>query len=420
MSQPGGHADTGRQESHQLAAVPPVLLDATFDPLWRQIAAALDRRGLADRRPVALPRGLDARVHARLGEVLGHRFPTTRHRLDLTALDRGLAARGTDLLAVLAAAGHTPAGRKEARDDDRARRDDRDAVLRDEARARLGAEPWVDAWALSARRWAPDAGQARRAVDVVARVLDQADHRRSRGEVAARVLGSAHALDRGTAERRWVRAALAHRAGDAHRDDADLWNAAGLPGDVVSAPTLTWHLPLLGDGVAAGVRAMTAAGAPAPLTTLTVRDLAVAVPPGCVVLSVENPRLLEAAAQQRLAAPLVCTAGEPTGGALALLEALREAGAVVRHHGDVDAGGLRIASRLYDRGIEPWRMTADDYRTAVAEADVDLPAVDPDAVPPTPWDPELQLAVREAGLAVEQERVMDDVLAAHVLEAGRS
>jgi hypothetical protein len=40
-------------------------------------------------------------------------------------------------------------------------------------------------------------------------------------------------------------------------------------------------------------------------------------------------------------------------GALGLLAALRDAGAVVRHHGDVDAGGLRTTSRLHDRGVVP-------------------------------------------------------------------
>jgi uncharacterized protein (TIGR02679 family) len=398
-------------------AVPPVLLEPAFDPLWRSISAALDRRGLADRRAVALPQGLDAQVFARIGELLGRRFATTRHRLDLAALDAGLAARGTDLIAVLDAAGHRPTGRKEARDDDRARRGDRDDALAGAARDRLGVEPWVAAWAAAVRSTVPDAEAAARAVDVVARVLEQADRRRSRGEVAARVLGSAHALDRGTLEHRWVRTALVHRAGGV--ETRDLWADAGLPGDVVSAPTLTWALPLDGDGLAAGVRALTAAGAPAALTTLTTRDLEVTVPPGTVVLSVENPRLLEAAAQQRLAAPLVCTSGEPTSGALALLDALRSAGAVVRHHGDFDAGGLGITRRLADRGVVPWRMGAADYREAVARADVALPPITA-IVPPTPWDPALQHAVQEAGVAIEQERVMDDVLAAHVIEAERS
>jgi uncharacterized protein (TIGR02679 family) len=187
----------------------------------------------------------------------------------------------------------------------------------------------------------------------------------------------------------------------------------------VSVPTLTWALPVLGGGVAAGVRALTSAGAPAALTTLTVRDLAVAVPRGTVVLSVENPRLLEAAAQQRLPAPLVCTGGEPTTGALALLDALVDAGTVVRHHGDIDGGGLRITARLHARGVVPWRMTAADYRAALAVADVELPAVDPLSVPPTPWDPALQAEVQQAGVAVEQKRVMDEVLAAHATEAGR-
>lgn len=400
--------------------VPPVLLDPPFHPLWRRVKDALDQRGLDFRGAITLPDGLDRVVYARLQDVLATAFPTTRRRLDLAALERGLTRYGTDLLAVLAAGGHTPTGRKEVRDADRARLAERDRVLAAAAGERLGDEDWVAGWVVAMRALVRDGDQARAAVDVVARVLAEArrDGHRSRGEIAARVVRGAHSLDRGERERAWVRAALAHRAGTPRRDDPELWDEAGLPGDVVSAPVLTWALPLLGDGVAAAVRALTAAGAPAPLTTLTLRDLPVVVPPGTVVLSVENPRLLEAAAQQRLPAPVVCTSGEPTRGAVLLLEALLAAGADVRHHGDLDAGGLQIAARLAERGVVPWRMTAADYREALAQAvDVDLPAVDPDAVPPTPWDPELGEELRRNRRAVEQERVMDDVLTRHVRAA---
>jgi uncharacterized protein (TIGR02679 family) len=319
---------------------------------------------------------------------------------------------------VLNAAGHAPTGRREARDRDRARRDARDAALAQAARERLGDEPWVAGWISAVRAALPDADAAREAVDVVARVLDATSGgRASRGEVAAKVLGSAHALDRGRPARLWVHQALAHRRSGQGPSDADLWVDAGLPRDLVSAPVLTWALPLLGDGVAAAVRALTAAGAPAPLTTLTLRDLAVAVPPGTVVLSVENPRLLEAAVQARLPAPVVCTSGEPTSGARLLLGGLVGAGALVRHHGDVDVGGLGITGRLVPLGVVPWRMDIADYRAAVDAARVEgvaLPAIsDVRAVPATPWDPGLQHEVTRVGLAVEQERVMDAVLVTH-------
>jgi hypothetical protein len=59
-------------------------------------------------------------------------------------------------------------------------------------------------------------------------------------------------------------------------------------------------------------------------------------------------------------------------------------------------------------------MDAAAYRAGVDRATADrvaLPAIaDPDAVPPTPWDPALQHEVRNVGLALEQERVMGEVL----------
>ncbi|MDD7924254.1 DUF2399 domain-containing protein [Actinomycetospora chibensis] len=400
-------------------SVPAVLLEPAFDPLWRHVARALDRNGLDDRRRVRLPDHLDRTVHRELLSALGRRRQVVLRELDLAELEDRLRHLGTDLPSVLAAAGHTPSGRKEARDAGRSRRAERDAVLDELARDRLGEEPWTATWATSMRRLLPDAQQAREAVEVVARVLDEADRadgRRSRGEIAARTVpGGAHGLDRGARARAWVRAALAHRAGgDPTRDDPNMWDAAGLPGDVVSAPVLTWALPLCGDGVAAAVRGMTAAGAPAPLTTLTIRELDVVVPSGTVVLSVENPRLLEAAAQQRLPAAVVCTNGEPTRGVTMLLQALTDAGAHVRHHGDFDAAGLRIAARLHARSVTPWCMDAADYRAAVAQAEgVELPRVDPDTVSPTPWDPALRDEMRRHGRAVEEERVMDEVLRAH-------
>ncbi|MCD2186363.1 DUF2399 domain-containing protein [Actinomycetospora soli] len=397
--------------------VPAVLLGDEFLPVWQRVARTLDQRGLDDRRAVALPQGLPDTVFARLGELLRVRFPSTRRRLDLSALDAALERHGADLLALLAAAGCPPTGRREARDAERDRRARRDEALTAAATEALGLQPWVVAWAEAVRPGLPDDGSARAAVDAVARVLAAADEPglRSRAEVAARVLGDAHALDRGEPTRRLVGTALALRAGRGHRDDAELWADAGLPGDLVATPVPTWSLPLLGDGAAAAVRAATAAGAPGYLATLTLREPALEVPPGTVVLSVENPRLLEAAVQRALPVPMLCTLGNPTTAPLTLVRGLLAAGAEVRHHGDLDPSGVAITARLARLGVVPWRMTAADYRAAVSP---DLRPFD-GPVPPTPWDPDLQHAMSEHGRAVDEERVMDELLDAAVREGRR-
>nr|WP_281376548.1 DUF2399 domain-containing protein [Actinomycetospora corticicola] len=331
-------------------------------------------------------------------------------RLELGQLDRALGRLGTDLPALLTAAGCPPTGRREARDADRDRRSRRDEVLTAAATEAFGLEPWVVAWIDAVRSGLPDDGAARGAVDTVARVLAVAAEPgvRSRAETAARELGNAHALDRGEPARRLVGTALALRAEDGHWDDAQLWADAGLPGDLVATPVPTWSLPLLGDGAAAATRAATTAGAPSYLSTLTLRELTVDVPRGTVVVSVENPRLLEAAVQRALPIPMLCTVGNPTTAPLTLIRGLLAAGAEVRHHGDLDPAGVAITARLAQLGVVPWRMTAADYRAAVRP---ELRRFE-GAVPSTPWDPELHDVMTERGRAVDEERVMDELLAA--------
>lgn len=394
---------------------PPVLLDDEFTPLWRHVSARLDKRGVNDRGWIRLPDGLPSTVRARLKELVPGRSTS---RLDLAALDRGLAAHGTDLLALLAEAGCPPAGRREARHAALERRLARDEALAAAARDTLGDETWVHAWVGEMRSRVPDDEAARRTVEVVGRVLAFADApgERSRGEVAAQAVRWAHDLDRGGAYRRPVGLALALRVGTGHHwDDPELWSAAGLPGDLVATPVLTWALPLLGGGLAAVVRAATGARAPMPLTVLSLREMSIEVPRGTVVLSVENPRLLEAAVQQGTSAPMICTSGNPTSAPTLLIRALLAGGAEVRHHGDFDPDGVAITARLATRGVVPWRMTAADYTEALAAAEhagVQLrPFTGP--VPPTPWDQDLQHAMDRARRAVDEERVMGALLAEH-------
>ncbi|MCD2193032.1 DUF2399 domain-containing protein [Actinomycetospora endophytica] len=389
--------------------VPPVLLGEEFTPLWRHVRATLERRGLDNRGWVPLPDGTPTDVRARLREIAPGRSTS---RLDLAALERGLARHGTDLLALLADAGCPPTGRREARDAERDRRRDRDEALTAAAREELGGEPWVVAWVDEVRSRIPDDEAARRTVRVVARVLALADApgERSRGEVAAQAVRWAHDLDRGGAYRRPVGLALALRAGDGHWDDPELWAAAGLPGDLVATPVLTWALPLLGDGIPAAVRSMTAAGAPTPLTVLSLREVTVDLPSGTVVTSVENPRLLEAAVQQGLASPMICTSGNPTSAPSLLIRKLLAAGAQVRHHGDFDPDGVAITARVAALGVVPWRMSAADYTAALAAADLEGVELRPitGPVPETPWDPALRRVMTRA---VDEERVMDGLLA---------
>jgi uncharacterized protein (TIGR02679 family) len=195
-----------------------------------------------------------------------------------------------------------------------------------------------------------------------------------------------------------------------------VWERAGLPLDLVSAPALTWGLPLLGDSpVAVATRALTAGGLPVHLSAAALRHTPLRVARGTPVLVVENPRLVENAAQRRLPAAVLCTNGNATTAPLEAIGALRAAGAGLRYHGDVDAAGLAMTGRAADLGCVPFQMTTQTYLDALAAAAGDgvrLPH-DQAPVPPTPWDPGLAVAFAAHRLVIHEERVMDDVLDAH-------
>jgi uncharacterized protein (TIGR02679 family) len=123
----------------------------------------------------------------------------------------------------------------------------------------------------------------------------------------------------------------------------------------------------------------------------------------------ENPVVLAAAAE-RLGPggpPLVCTGGQPGAAVVQLLRLLVSAGARVRHHGDFDWGGLSIGNVLHARlPVTPWRFDAATYRRAVPGSGRPLTG-SPVAAS---WDPELARAMRETGLRVEEELVLDDLI----------
>ena len=73
----------------------------------------------------------------------------------------------------------------------------------------------------------------------------------------------------------------------------------------------------------------------------------------------ENPRVLEAAMDAGVTAPMVCTMGNPTFVVTSLLERLAGQGAVLHYRGDFDWAGVAIANRIISAyGARPWRMEA--------------------------------------------------------------
>lgn len=416
----------------------PSLTSGPLDAVWARVRDRLERQGLSNRGRLRLP-DLDPVARRNLGAVLG---TTPRSMIDLAALEEGLRGLGVgdDLPASLGALGFAvsdePARRRAER---RAGRDARDAAR---AEAGIWPEPWAGEWIGEVVRAGAvrglDADQAVALVRSVRAVLDAlapdepggevaalgeaaaadpqlrtgaVDRPRSRVDLAAAVLGSAHALDTGTRVEAAVTRALAHVVGRA--DARTLWEQAGVHLDLTSGPVLTWNLPVApGGGLTGLVAAATAAGVPLHLTQYALRAHPVGTVAGADILVVENPRLVEAAAQLAIATPVVATNGNPSGAVRLLLGQLLGSGANLRYHGDFDAAGLAIAARLHAVGLMAWRMTADDYLQALAQADaagVELPT-DESPVGPTPWDPPLATAFASHRLIVHEERLLPELL----------
>lgn len=233
-------------------------------------------------------------------------------------------------------------------------------------------------------------------------------------ELAASIAGDSHALDAGAPLGAIVVRLAAALGGAARWERAaerrDAWDSAGVLVDELSAPVLVLNLPAPPDTLAGRILGMHAeAGEPCRLAARLLRR----APPrlylaGREVFVCENPAVLAAAADRLGArsAPLVCVEGQPRTAARLLLDALREAGAALRYHGDFDWGGLRIANLvLGQHGAAPWRYGMADYVAAPkGPALIGLPVE-------ASWDPHLGAAMRAEGRAVHEEGVLSGLLA---------
>jgi uncharacterized protein (TIGR02679 family) len=232
------------------------------------------------------------------------------------------------------------------------------------------------------------------------------------GVVAARLLGDAHALDDDRPVTTLVLGA-ARCLGDVPDGTnaewrREVWASVGLLRDELSSTVLTLGLP--GDQQSSTGRALAAcqqAGQPMVITLRQlVRDPPIAA--GGRYFACENPAVVSVAAERFGAScpPLVCVRGQPSAAVVHLLRQLTNAGATIQYHGDFDWGGLRIANHLIDRfPVHPWRFGTDDYRAAGSGHTL---TGRPTAAS---WDPDLAPVMRERGIAVEEELVIEHLMA---------
>lgn len=398
--------------------IPESLLTPGLGGLWLAVRRRLDRNGPHRRGTIALPE-LDRGSDLSLASLLGRRPP---RRLDLSELETALVRRdvGGDLCDAITRLGHPPSAAATERRAAQARgRVARDTLI---TAIESWEEPWASQWADDVQRSGiigslDGAAVARLAADV-RRLLDHlaesADQGASRTQLAAALFGSAHALDRGRKLTTAAENALRHSIADgAGLEGRELWKAAGILADRVSAPVLTWSIPVAGTSpLDVQIRSATSGALPAHISLVALQKYPITVPRGSPVLVVENPRLVEAAAERELPGSVVATNGNPTTAVRTLLGQLQGSGARVLYHGDFDAAGLAICGRMHAGGCEPWMMDASDYEAAVRMAEqsgVRLATESRDCGA-TPWDPGLQQALEHRRLAVHEEFVLDRVL----------
>lgn len=385
------------------------LASASLQEFWatvrRQLDRNADRRANTTKRPTLAP---DAALALRT--VLGDAY---RSRIELDVLERELVVRGVgdDLDDALTKLGHPPSP------DALTRRVD--SVRRSEARAALmlAIGNWKYDWAQEWARGIVSSGnlgglEPSEVTELVGDVVKvtllagREDARMARTDVAAMLFGDSHALDAGRRRTNWAERALRYLVGDL--DGRELWEAAGLVPDRVSAPALVWGLDAVGRSPAARLLAEGfRAAVPVHLSgyALDVELGSFGTRSDVEVLVVENPRVVEYAAERRIDRPLIAGNGNPSSAVMLLIERLQFNGVPLRYHGDFDAAGLAICGRMEARGLTPWRMSSADYQAAIAlgeDRGVRL-GRDEYRAAATLWDPPLAAAFNDARLVVHEE-----------------
>lgn len=392
--------------------------------LLAAIREAMEARGARARSVVV--DGLDPQERRALADLAGWEgVPEGRVRVDLDRLDAALreSALGVSLREALALLGGPLADRPAEARGRKAASDAMWAAARDVCRAedRDDLARWLEALRRSGAL-SRAAGLARRAPGELLDAALGVALRLPAGGVllavfAARHAGDPHALDAGSPLGGLVLRAAQAVAGIAEppassADRRRIWRAVGVDCDALSADVLVLGLRPEGDGLAARqLRECAEAGEPRRLTLREVARASLAVRSGLEVFVCENPAVVEAAADRLgpRCAPLVCVEGVPSTAALALLRALAASGARVRAHADLDWAGVRIAGQvLRETGGAPWRMSAGDYRAALA-ASPHGPALGGRRAA-AGWDAELERAMVEGGRAVLEEQVLQALL----------
>ena len=408
-----------------MSTIPPTLRDyllaPSLKPLWVGLRDRLERNGHGVRGSVTV--ALDDDGADRLAGLLGRPVATGPARVRLAELDAALRASAAERGLVPAVADLTgaplrnlPAERDAARAGRQQLWAEFDRLLGQHG---LTDEDWVKPWAdwlsrsgLLTRLPAAKAGIVLSvAVQVLARVLNDAHPPTGLAELASEITGDAHGLDDGSAAAVLILRGIAHAldvppAGSA-AERRNLWQRVGVSTDEISGTVITWGLrPPGADRWSAMMRERAGLGL---VTHLTVHELQRAgdlTRPGEVIHACENPQVLQRLATAGVGGPVACFSGNPAVAGMALLGR-----ALVRYHGDFDWPGIAIARRIFGRGAGPWRFGRDDYVAAMERLPAESRLGLSGRAEATPWDGGLCAAMTAADVAVHEETIVDLLLA---------
>jgi uncharacterized protein (TIGR02679 family) len=239
----------------------------------------------------------------------------------------------------------------------------------------------------------------------------------ARAQLAADVLGDAHALDKGTSVASLVLTVLKQVSESNSVDEEpavreesarDVWARAGILVNELARPALFLNLPT-------SIDALQGASLGEP-SYLSLRALLRAPPHWSVayrdVFVCENPNLLAIVADRlgERCEPMVCTDGMPSAAQQVLLSQLMEAGAQLHYHGDFDWPGVRIGNHVMRTwGARPWRFGVSDYLLAVGAAPSERTPSQGLEVEAS-WDDALTPAMRQHDVLISEESVVDRLL----------
>lgn len=374
--------------------------------------------------------GIPEPARRALADLLGmDRVPPASGRLKVERLLTPLGLLTADQLRPVVEELRGPlSDRRAERAQDRAGREALWSWLAERAvRLRLAPDPasmtgWVESQRLRGARGGVAAH--RRRLELALAVLDSlpADGV-PLSALAADRANDPHALDHGTLLAAIVLEGIAAADNSPRPTNAEetrqLWESVGVAPDPHSSTVLALGLPSdsttpLGRWVAEA----TAVSEPVVLSLAHLRHWPVAaLRPGTPVFVVENPVIVAEVAGADwgplgVARPvLVCSSGRPNMAVVTLLRQLSGGGAQLMQHADFDPAGLAITAWLAERaGCIPWHMAESDYLSVVSTPGDRTPLKG--AVPPSTWDPGLRRAMEQGGVAVYEEDVRVQLMAA--------